>query len=67
MTARVDRGRTEQYSIYLGFSKAFDVVSYKSLTTPQAIPVEAGWADTEVDWKQAEWLGPEGGDEQCNV
>lgn len=31
------------------------------------VAVGAGWADTETDWKQGEWLGPEGGDKQCKV
>lgn len=29
--------------------------------------VWAGWADNEMDWKSAEWLGSESGDQWCNV
>lgn len=39
--------------------KAFDNVDNKILNR-QATDVWTGWADSEVDWKLDEWLGPEG-------
>lgn len=33
----------------------------------QADKVRAGWADSDVGWKLAEQLGPEGGDEWHEV
>lgn len=33
----------------------------------EAVDVHSAWADSEMDWKLAEWTGPEGGDQQNKI
>lgn len=48
--------------VCLDFSKSFITISHKTLTG-KLMKYEYG----EVDWKLAEWLGPEGGDQWYEV
>lgn len=57
ITVQKNKGR----AVYTA-SKAYSAVFHKILTQKVLIDVQAGWADSEVNQKLSEHLGPEGGD-----
>ena len=61
MAGLVDEGRAVDI-VYLDFSRAFDKVARK-IRVEKLMGVWAGWADNELDWKLADWMGPEGSDQ----
>lgn len=33
----------------------------------EAMDVHSAWADSEIDWKLADWPGPEGGNQKNKI
>lgn len=56
MTGLVDERKAVDI-IYLDFSKAFETVSQHCHRQTDEVWIK--WMDTEVDWKLADYLGPE--------